>query len=147
MCNPTEFGHRLRMLSLLLSIALLWQACSSGPNWQAPPAAEYLIPEITEDGSKFFTFRRDYLQAQIPRPGRDAQMDAGGNRGLRVGEYEVEDRLEAIRQRTGYCREGFFELYREQTFQQFTVRGECREDATDTDRLTFISEITLSGQI
>jgi len=145
MNRPIEFRRHVHGAALMLATALSVLACSSGPRWQAPPANEFLVPEITEDGSKFFIFRRDYLQAQTPRPGRDVQMEAAGSRGLRVGEFEVEARLATIMQHTGYCREGFFELYREQTFQQFTVRGECREDATAEDRLTFINEIPLNG--
>lgn len=120
---------RIILVSLL---ALPVIACSSGPGWQAPPARESLVPHIQADGTKFFVFQRDYLRADPRRPGSDV-----------IGEFQVNERLALIMQATGYCREGFFELYREQTFQSFSVRGECREDATELDREQFQQPIIL----
>lgn len=133
------------ILGLLLVLPVL--ACSSGPAWQAPPARESLVPEIHADGTKFFVFQRDYL-----RPEREPGFQPQGMRepaerpeqGMRMGEFEVEERLTAIMLTTGYCRTGFFELYREQTFQSFSVRGECREEATDADREQFQQAIALN---
>lgn len=133
------------ILGLLLLLPVL--GCSSGSAWQAPPAHESLIPEIHDDGTKFFVFQRDYLRAErepgflpaaagVPQQRRD--------NGIRMGEFEVEQRLTLIMQTTGYCRDGFFELYREQTFQSFSVRGECREAATDADRENFQQAIALN---
>ncbi|MDO8908602.1 MAG: hypothetical protein Q7W55_08885 [Pseudohongiella sp.] len=130
-------------LLLLLSMV----ACSSGAAWQAPPARESLVPEIHADGTKFFVFQRDYLAVEaepgFQPPGMPGSRQRSDN-GLRVGEFEVEQRLTLIMQITGYCRNGFFELYREQTFRSFSVRGECREDATDADREQFQQAIALN---
>lgn len=138
------------ILGVLLILPVL--SCGGGQPWQAPPARESLIPEIQADGTKFFVFQRDYLR---PQPGQGADVGVipgdrmpGGRpdveRGVRIGEFEVESRIELVMVATGYCREGFFELYREQTFQSFSVRGECREEATEGDRQQFTQPIALN---
>lgn len=133
------------ILGLLLVLPVL--ACSSGPAWQAPPARESLVPEINADGTKFFVFQRDYLRPER-EPGFQPEGMPGSRQrpdsGIRMGEFEVEERLTLIMQTTAYCRDGFFELYREQTFESFSVRGECREDATDADRAQFQQAIPLN---
>lgn len=117
---------------------LLFAACSSGPNWQPPPANERLDTQIAADGTKFFVFHRSYLRPDAE--GREFRRGGpgGGQRGGRgsgpvYAELDVAGRIDAIMERTGYCREGFFELYREQTFNEFSVRGECREGASEAD--------------
>ncbi len=133
------------VLGVLLILPVL--SCGGGQPWQAPPARESLIPEIQADGTKFFVFQRDYL-----RPEREPGFRSDGmqgtrpqrDNGIRIGEFDVEERLTLIMQTTGYCRNGFFELYREQTFESFSVRGECREDATDADREQFQQAIALN---
>lgn len=133
------------ILGLLLVLPVL--ACSSGPAWQAPLARESLVPEIHADGTKFFVFQRDYLRPEREPGFQPEGMRVPGQRqdsGIRMGEFEVEERLTVIMQTTGYCRNGFFELYREQTFQSFSVRGECRESATDADREQFQQAIALN---
>lgn len=138
------------VLGILLILPVL--SCGGGQPWQAPPARESLIPEIQADGTKFFVFQRDYLR---PEPGQGVDVGvipndrmssgrSGAERGMRIGEFEVESRLELVMVTTGYCREGFFELYREQTFQSFSVRGECREEATEDDRQQFTQPIALN---
>jgi len=130
-----------RLLTGLLLISMLY-SCSGGPALIPPPANESLIPEISADGTKFFVFRRDYLR---PQPNQDEldrlspRQDGGSSRGNRqmMGESDIEARLTQILGTVGYCREGFFELYREQTFQSFSVRGECREDASEEDLRRF----------
>lgn len=133
--------RKISAAAYLLSLV----ACSGGPNWQAPPANERLDTQISADGTKFFVFHRSYLQ--LDRGDESFRRDGpgGGRAGPRgsgpiYAERGVTERLEAIMERTAYCRDGFFELYREQTFTEFSVRGECREDATDADRARFDSQ-------
>ena len=134
------------ILGLLLVLPVL--ACSSGPAWQAPPARESLVPDINADGTKFFVFQRDYVRAQREPGFQPAGMPGSRQRPdnpvIRTGEFEVEERLTAVMQITGFCRDGFFELYREQTFESFSVRGECRENATSADREQFQQAIALN---
>jgi hypothetical protein len=129
-------------LGLLVSLMMVLSACGSRSLIPPPPADEQLIPDITADGTKFFVFQRDYRRPQDVedefefRPSGNHQNNR--SRGAVItGEANVEGRLSLIMERTGYCRTGFFELYREQTLQRFSVRGECREGATDDDRRRF----------
>ena len=129
---------RTRQFALSVMLATALAACGGMSSYVAPPASERLIPEITEEGTKFFVLQRDYLR---PEQNTDTATPARprGRAGdeLLMGERNIEQRLTLIMERTAYCREGFFELYREQTLSGFSVRGECREDATDADRERF----------
>jgi len=114
-------------------------ACGTS-SYVAPPANERLVPEITAEGTKFFILQRDYLRPeQYASVGPPSRTRARNGDELIMGERNIEQRLTLIMESTGYCREGFFELYREQTLTGFSVRGECREDATDADRKRFSS--------
>ena len=115
-------------------------ACGGMSGYIAPPANERLVPEITAEGTKFFVLQRDYLRPeQYAVEATPARPRGRGGDQLLMGERNIEQRLTLIMERTGYCREGFFELYREQTLTGFSVRGECREMATDADRELFSS--------
>jgi hypothetical protein len=137
------------ILAVLLTLPVA--ACGLGSPWQAPAARESLIPEIRADGTKFFIFQRDYLRPDDPtQPFIPSAGPGSGNvaarrpAGIRIGEFDVEQRIDAVMLATGYCRRGFFELYREQTFQSFSVRGECREEATAEDITQFQQPIPLN---
>lgn len=139
-------------MRIILAVLLILPvaACSRGSAWQAPPARESLIPEIRADGTKFFVFQREYLRPDdpaepfVPAAGPGGGVSARPRPGIRTGEFDVELRVAAALQATGYCRSGFFELYREQTFQSFSVRGECREEATEDDVAMFQQVIPLN---
>jgi hypothetical protein len=119
-------------------LAAVLVACGGMASYVAPPANQHLVPEITVEGTKFFTLQRDYLRPELNTDSATAERPRGrsGN-DLLMGERNIEQRLTLIMERTAFCREGFFELYREQTLSGFSVRGECREDATDEDRERF----------
>jgi hypothetical protein len=119
-------------------LAAVLVACGGMASYVAPPANQHLVPEITAEGTKFFTLQRDYLRPELNTDSATAERPRGrsGN-DLLMGERNIEQRLTLIMERTAFCREGFFELYREQTLSGFSVRGECREDATDEDRERF----------
>lgn len=123
-------------LSVMLAAGLA--ACGGMSSYVAPPANERLVPDITTEGTKFFVLQRDYLRPdQYAVEATSARSRGRGGDGLIMAERNIEQRLTLIMERTGYCREGFFELYREQTLTGFSVRGECREVATDADRERF----------
>lgn len=122
------------LIPILFSLLL---ACGSGPAVPPPPADELLIPEITADGSKFFVFQRNYHRPQPSEFEFERRASERRRADMPRVEEDVEGRLLLIMERTGYCRNGFFELYREQTTQSFAVRGECREGASDEDRQRF----------
>ncbi|MBC54863.1 MAG: hypothetical protein CMQ34_13630 [Gammaproteobacteria bacterium] len=115
-------------------------ACGGMSSYVAPPANERLVPDITAEGTKFFVLQRDYLRPDpYAADATPARPRGRGGDELIMGERNIEQRLTLIMERTGYCREGFFELYREQTLTGFSVRGECRETASDADRARFSS--------
>lgn len=129
---------RARRLILTVMLVPTLAACGGMSSYVAPPANERLIPEITAEGTKFFVLQRDYLRPGQNTDAATPQRPRGGaGDDLLMGERNIEQRLTLIMERTGYCREGFFELYREQTLSGFSVRGECREDATNADRERF----------
>lgn len=110
---------------------LLLVACGSrDPSAMLPPADESLMVEITDDGTKFFTFRREYTDGLF---GVGASMQTSP-RALRA---DVRPRIEQVLEHTGYCRDGYFELYRERDPGVLAVRGECRDSATRADREQF----------
>jgi len=121
----------IRFTLTFVFLVLLLAACGSrDPSAMLPPADESLIVDITDDGSKFFTFRREYT---------DGLFGVGGSvqtnpRALRA---DVGPRIEQVLEYTGYCREGYFELYRERDPGVLAVRGECRDSATQSDREQF----------
>ncbi|MEX0740250.1 MAG: hypothetical protein WD071_12985 [Pseudohongiella sp.] len=129
---------RSERFTITVVLSAVLGACGGTATYIAPPAEEYLVPEIAANGTKFFVLQRDYRRpeqntsaATVSHPGGRSDSD------WLMGERNIEQRLTLIMQRTAYCREGFFELYREQTLSGFSVRGECREIATDEDRERF----------
>ncbi len=126
-----------------MGVGVLLSACA-GRQVSLAPATETLTPEISQDGTKFFTFRRDYLS-----PGRDpGELLPGQNvrrqsqQPLRpeLQDEALERRLREVFARTGYCREGYFVLFRDRGREAFLMRGECREDASAEDRQRFSGE-------
>jgi len=127
----------------IFALVLALSGCGSTGGVQLPPANEILIPQISADGSKFFVFERQHIY-----PGQDP-TDRLLNRDMRadrLSQYqgdpqqldeEIERRLNSAFASTGYCRNGYFELYRDQTRDGLSLRGECREDASDEDRERF----------
>jgi hypothetical protein len=133
-----RYSMSFKFVLVLISVVGL-AACSGTAGYLAPPADERLVPEITTEGTKFFILQRDYLRPDQGRGAASMDRTRGRDDDLLMGERYIEQRLTLIMERTAYCREGFFELYREQTLNSFSVRGECREDATEADRERFSS--------
>jgi hypothetical protein len=131
----------LKVISLAL-FGLALTACAGTRSVQLPPADEFLIPQISADGSKFFEFQRQYIYPD-PDPtdrllGRESQSGSRQFTGdPRLVDAEIERRLNRAFELTGYCRNGYFQLYRDQSREGFTLRGECREDADEEDRRRF----------
>lgn len=129
---------RIRRTALTAMLVTTLAACGGMSGYAAPPADERLIPEITAEGTKFFVLQRDYLRsAQNTDSATPTRPRGRAGDDLLMAERNIEQRLTLIMERTAYCREGFFELYREQTLTGFSVRGECREVASEADRERF----------
>jgi len=117
---------RLMILLAMLPVLLLSGCRSSDPSAGLLPADETLRVRIHEDGSKFFTYTRE--SAAQPLAGSAAQ---------RAFDTDIGPRLEQVVELSGYCRDGFFELFRERDPGVLTVHGECREGASDADRADY----------
>ncbi len=122
-----------------------------------PDPVEYFNTQITDDGTKFFVYR-------LEKPHSDKRTNIGpentpgqgrrgggikGDRKIQQGRSnqagnkmtaKLENNLDALLAKNGYCRNGYFELERHQLHGGLSLRGECRDDATEDDRLRFISE-------
>lgn len=124
--------HRKLMMSMLcLGLA----ACAVRVS--LPPARESLEPEINNENTKFFVFRRENIQ-QLPAESLSpATVQNRGEDNAGTMEQLVLQRVTLILQKTGYCREGFFELFRENSRNGLMLRGECREAANPQDRERF----------
>ena len=126
-------GSQLTCRVSMLMMVLFLVACrSSDPLAALPPADETLSVQIADDGSKFFVFRREYTEGFF---GVDPSRRGGSSSML----ADVGPRVEQVLEQTGYCRDGYFELYRERDPGVLSVRGECRDSATASDRQQFRS--------
>jgi hypothetical protein len=128
----------------IAGFALALTGCGTTRSVQLPPANEFLIPQISADGSKFFEFQRQYVYPDqdptdrlLGREMRSASRQAQGD--PRQIDEEIQRRVNRAFEITAYCRNGYFELYRDQTREGFFLRGECRDDANDEDRRRFDS--------
>lgn len=116
-------------------IGLLLAGCLFGGS-ALRPAEETLIPQISDDGTKFFVLERRYTGAP-----EEQSDDIGRSRRQPAPTMpEVRPRVEEVLEQTGYCRQGYFELYREQRRDALRVHGECREGATAQDRQRFAGQ-------
>ncbi|MEX1196581.1 MAG: hypothetical protein WEB57_01795 [Pseudohongiellaceae bacterium] len=107
-------------------IALLLVSCAApDPLAVLPAAHERLEVQYSGDNSKFFEFTREHVLQRLDDDRRPLSPDV------------LSRRVEAVLEQTGYCRDGFFELYRQRIRQGLTLRGECREAATREDRAAF----------
>lgn len=111
---------------LMAVTALVLASCAApDPLSVLPPARERLVVQFSGDDSKFFEFTREYTPRRIEEARRPLSEDV------------LSRRVEEVLEQTEYCREGFFELYRQQIRRGLTLRGECREAATREDRAAF----------
>jgi hypothetical protein len=140
---------------VLVSVALL-MGCSAnnGRSYVATEMAETLEVEILPNTSKMFTYRLRWPEEHIPShiqvarngssPGRDFAQG-----GVNLGR-DTHDRLLAntdyVVERSGFCREGFFELDRSISRYHLWVRGECKDSATAADQQLFGVMQTLSPE-
>lgn len=126
---------------------MLLACCGSSQRLELPPALETLLPNIADDGTKFFIFQRLNLDPEqdptdVLLRGRSIRTESFEARAndIRAFDEAVAARLAEVLTATAYCREGYFELDREQNRELIRVRGECREDANTADRQRFRAE-------
>lgn len=139
------------VLLLCAGLLVLTGCSSSGRSYVKTEMAETLEVEVLPNASKMFTYRLLWPEEQIPnhiqisRAGSDARRDFAGG-GVDIGRNTYARLLENtayVVERSGYCREGFFELDRSISRYHLWVRGECKDSATESDRKTFGGKQTL----
>ena len=125
--------------ALLLAIV---GACGSTPS--APGIEDSFTTHIYPNGSK--TFRYEFSRGDRTRPLVSYDPSGGFTDGQRVYSAEelrrrnrrfLEEAVARKLEETAYCRNGFFELDTLISYNGGSLRGECRETATDNDRDQF----------
>lgn len=142
-----------KIIVILPFIVLMIGGCqSTGRAYVDTALVETLEIEILPNTSKMFTYRLRWPEQNIPS---HIQVDRGGGNpgkayrrgGVDVGRTTHERLLENtdfVVKQSGYCREGFFELDRSISRYHLWIRGECKDDATATDRATFGDKAVLT---
>lgn len=125
-------GRGMRLLAPAWIAAVVGGCLFGGPD--LPQAEEVLIPEITDDGTKFFVLERRYANPRTMQSSDDREAMPGPP-------PDIGRRVEQILETTGYCRQGYFELYQEHLQQVRRLRGECREAASQKDRERFAGRV------
>lgn len=113
--------HALK--SVMLFITVLWLPACTG-NRPEDSFNDEFVTEITGDGTKFFTYIR-HLPA-----GTGEHQGNGPDNSLKKA---VQAKLDS----SGYCRDSYLVLERYQANGIARIRGECRDGASDTDRVQF----------
>ena len=111
---------------ILFATALLHACASSGPA--APPFEDSFATEISADGTKFFTYTRQFDRSSKSRGQRrdDKDKDAALQK-------SVQEKLDT----SSYCRDGYLTLEEYEANGIARIRGECRDGASDNDRTLF----------
>ncbi len=136
------------LLLLLISVLLLCSNCSTLPDSQ-----EKFTTTITENDSKLFNFTLEMVLPDIAAINQNHTINQPNKQQIDAKTLETErfdrhyenlderltEHLQTKLEATGYCRDGYLELGR--IFRKYTatIRGECNEDATASDRENFAS--------
>jgi hypothetical protein len=110
---------------------------------------ESLEFEIRPNASKLFVYRLEdpaaahAHRAQVHRPRPDCQMEGPRERRDVRTYRRLQVNTQRALTRTGYCRDGYFELDRRISPNVLWLRGECRDDATEEDIEQFGQKGTL----
>ncbi len=138
--------NRNRIIKITLVIAgsvLILSGCSSQDK-KRPSLTETFETQITEDGSKRFVYQVSPDRSKGGRPprnqdgkppSRDGQKSS--NRAAKVAE-KTEAMLQEKLAKTEFCQDGYMVLDSFFDRGRYTIRGECRDEASDGDRAKFI---------
>ncbi len=135
---------RPRVIALCLSLTLL-QGCSSAQH--QGDVNERFRTNILDNGTKLFFYefsRGEKIRTLLPydqkggfTDGRDVySAEELRRKNQRYLNASVTRKLE----QTGYCREGFYTLDTLVGYANASLRGECREAASDEDRQRFAAD-------
>lgn len=142
---------------------LLLASCSSTND--RPKPIEVFQTQISQDGTKVFVYRlerpenpgaervrsagprgnRDHGEGPAGRNGNNGEGKKGRsrgpsdaeNKGSKHGDFKLDEGLTAVLAENGFCREGYYELDRYQALGDISLRGECKDTATENDRRNF----------
>lgn len=122
----------------------LFALLGCGGNDQRPTEAipASFTTDILPNGTKLFTFE---LEPQGPPDGAGPRMQRGGpgpgpdGRPPRRGPSAAAShkQLASLLAENHYCREGYVTLQQYGLYGGYTIRGECRDGADDSDRSRF----------
>lgn len=145
---------RCGILLLVLAALLLGCSTNNGRSYVETEVVETLEVEILPNTSKMFTYRLRWPEAHIPSHIQVARNGVNPGKefakgGVNLGR-DTHDRLLTnagyVVERSGYCREGFFELDRSISRYHLWVRGECKDSATAADQQSFGAKQTLTPE-
>ena len=114
----------VKSVIILFATALLHACASSGPA--APPFEDSFATEISADGTKFFTYTRQFDKSSKSRGRRRDDKDTALQK-------SVQEKLDT----SSYCRDGYLTLEDYEANGIARIRGECRDGASDNDRTLF----------
>ncbi|MCE9684869.1 hypothetical protein LZP73_01415 [Shewanella sp. AS16] len=139
---------------ILLTCGLLC-GCSNtqDPGEYAGKLKDRLATDIKENGLKLFTYSARQVDAPTPDSG-DAgarPLRAGGGMSPKDRQQAAAHQAQALAdwaaqielglgktlEMTGYCRQGYIELYRSIAYGRGEIHGECKEGADAGDRQKF----------
>ena len=141
-----------------ISVLLLFLSACAGNPWEASRVDEMFVTKITASGLKIFDYsltspdvQADAGRRQGNRSGKGSgSQGGGGGMGAGMGgtggrksgidsgtKQYFSDRLEVHLEKTGYCREGYIKLGSYYERGVLKLRGECKEGATDEDRIKY----------
>lgn len=131
---------RLILIGTLPSV-LLVSGCSSGPDPEryAGQIRDQLTTDIKGNGLKLFTYKARLamppaLNAAPPKSRREAMKRASQMQQAREDFQDQFDwGLNRTLEMTGFCREGYLELFRLVEADRGELKGECNEGASDAD--------------
>lgn len=134
-----------RIYILLVSCLMIIQGCSSAPTPEkyAGKIRDQLTTDIKQNGLKLFTYR-----ASLNLPSIETQQQSQDYSELRKNVKQLASAIKDFEQQfdlglaktmemTGYCRNGYLELFRLIENGRGELKGECNEGATQEDIIRF----------
>ena len=120
-------------------------ACSStGRSFSESTLQETLEIEILPNASKMFVYRLRWPEDKIPSlvriertAGPRKEYDRGGVDVSRSTQLRLSKNAAYVVKRIGYCKDGFLEIDSSASRYHLWLKGECKDGATDGDRMQF----------
>lgn len=149
----------MHKLTFLLCTSFLLSACSNNPIKPQDFSGEItdsFVTSIADDGLKLFTYQISLtsMEENMPRGQAKQRSSSQGSRNrhdqlpAKIHRTQTENSLELFTQQTelglkktlemtGFCHNGYIELYRLIEDSRGMIRGECLEGANTLDKQKF----------